>query len=172
VPLQASQRGAASRGLIGGHAPTARSLLAQEGELVEGHGGLREEVVRSHQGACTSVTPTPDGLHWLTSGTDDRLRLWDALDWHHWLVAYPETRNKSVRGRQCAVTADGAAVFHPSGSVIQVFEVSTGCLLNQLQNGHLSSVNALAWNPNLEELYSGGNDGQILTWAPGLKQGL
>eukprot|EP00983_Pelagomonas_calceolata_P112828 1159927-Pelagomonas_calceolata.AAC.5 len=86
---------------------------------------------RLHQPAaavgCTGPAPLVGGLlsrpasipfvH--TGGTDDRLRLWDALDWHHWLVAYPETRNKSVRGRQCAVTADGAAVFHPSGSVIQ-----------------------------------------------------
>jgi len=54
----------------------------------------------------------------------------------------------------------------------QVCEVSTGRVLNQLQNGHLSNVCSLAWNPDLDELYSGGSDGQIMTWAPDLQESL
>jgi hypothetical protein len=28
--------------------------------------------------AAAGVAPTPDGLHWLSAGTDDKVRLWDA----------------------------------------------------------------------------------------------
>lgn len=77
IPLGASApivpgRGAALRGLIGGHDPG----LSGGQRVGQGQGGLGDEVVRAHQDAVTCVVPTPDGLHWLTAGTDSRLRLW------------------------------------------------------------------------------------------------
>lgn len=35
---------------------------------------------------AAGVVPTPDGLHWLSSGTDDRVRLWDASTYRHVLM--------------------------------------------------------------------------------------
>ena len=50
-------------------------------------------------GAVTGVAPTPDGLHWLTAGTDDRVRLWDAGTYRC------ERGVGSERGRQGGVQA-------------------------------------------------------------------
>ena len=32
----------------------------------------------AHEGAVTAVLPTEDGNHWITAGTDSRIRLWDS----------------------------------------------------------------------------------------------
>lgn len=51
----------------------------------------------AHLGRVTGILPTPDGLHWLTAGTDNRLRLWDAQHNYHLLVNYPQTFNSSMK---------------------------------------------------------------------------
>lgn len=51
----------------------------------------------AHDGRVTGILPTPDGLHWLTAGTDNRLRLWDARHYYHLLVNYPQTFNSSMK---------------------------------------------------------------------------
>ena len=35
----------------------------------------------AHGGSVTGVHPTPHGLYWLSAGTDDRVRLWDAASY-------------------------------------------------------------------------------------------
>ena len=37
----------------------------------------------AHEGSVTAVLPTPDGLHWVTAGTDSRVRLWDSLTFRY-----------------------------------------------------------------------------------------
>ena len=51
----------------------------------------------AHDGRVTGILPTPDGLHWLSAGTDNRLRLWDARHNYHLLVNYPQTFNSSMK---------------------------------------------------------------------------
>ncbi len=52
----------------------------------------------------------------------------------------------SVQGRQIAVSADAHMVFHPSGSVIQRFDILEGSL-HALLRGHMDTVNACCYNP-------------------------
>ena len=33
----------------------------------------------AHDGSVTAVLPTPDGMYWLSAGTDSRVHLWDTL---------------------------------------------------------------------------------------------
>jgi hypothetical protein len=54
-----------------------------EGTGVGGHRMFVPEVEQSgyscaHDGSVTGIASTPDGLFWVTAGTDDRVRLWDA----------------------------------------------------------------------------------------------
>ena len=49
---------------------------------------------------------------------------------------------------------------------VQVFDVLSGRLLNQLQQGHTESINAVAYNPLLCQVYSAANDGTVVTWSP------
>ena len=51
----------------------------------------------AHDGRVTGIVPSPDGLHWLTAGTDNRLRLWDSEHHRHLLVNYPQTFNSSMK---------------------------------------------------------------------------
>lgn len=60
---------------------------------------------------------------------------------------------------------DSNVLYHPSGSIIQMLQVGTGELLGTLR-GHLDTVYACAFNPALQELYTGGNDRQLLAWTP------
>ncbi len=62
-------------------------------------GAARKESTAAvaHDGRVTGILPTPDGLHWLTAGTDNRLRLWDARHNYHLLVNYPQTFNSSMK---------------------------------------------------------------------------
>lgn len=34
----------------------------------------------AHAGVVTGLCSTPDGSHWVTGGTDNRVRLWDGVD--------------------------------------------------------------------------------------------
>jgi DNA excision repair protein ERCC-8 len=120
---------------------------------------------QAHDGAVTGLAPTPDGLFWLSAGTDDRLRLWDAATRANALVHYPNAFNRASKARQLAVTADGGAVFHPSGSAVQVFDVRRGGQLALLGGAHFDSVNCCRWAAAAGELYTGANDCNIVVWA-------
>lgn len=74
---------------------SAMSLLRKRSR----NGAARKESTAAvaHDGRVTGILPTPDGLHWLTAGTDNRLRLWDARHNYHLLVNYPQTFNSSMK---------------------------------------------------------------------------
>lgn len=118
----------------------------------------------AHDGRVTGILPTPDGLHWLSAGTDNRLRLWDARHNYHLLVNYPQTFNSSMKARQLAVAGDENVIFHPSGGIIQCLHRLTGQSIGTLR-GHLDTVNCCCYNSYQQELYSGSNDCNIIVWA-------
>jgi hypothetical protein len=51
-----------------------------------------------------------------------------------------------VQGRQVSVSVDANMAFHPSGSVIQMFNTFDGSL-HKLLRGHMDTVNACCYNP-------------------------
>ena len=54
-----------------------------------------------------------------------------------------------AQARQLAMTDDGQILFHPSGSVLQLFRVEDGKPLKVLR-GHMETINSCAWNPDLQ----------------------
>ena len=54
-----------------------------------------------------------------------------------------------LQGRQICVSADAPIVFHPSGSVIQMFDIYEGSL-HKLLRGHMDTVNACYYNPTTQ----------------------
>ena len=123
----------------------------------------------SHDGNVTCVAPSPDGLFWITSGTDDRLRLWDAATYRHMLVHYPNAFNRSNKARQLSSTGDGLLLFNPSGSVVQMYDIRGGDPVFDLKGGHFETVNCCLWNALSHELYTGSDDRSILVWEPPLQ---
>lgn len=74
-----------------------------------------------------------------------------------------------LQARQIAVAEQARLLFHPSGSVIQCFELLTGDHLYNLK-GHMDAVNACCFNQATQELYTGSNDHQICTWSTKIHQ--
>ncbi|XP_071952245.1 DNA excision repair protein ERCC-8-like [Antedon mediterranea] len=126
-----------------------------------------EAVSTAHNGYVTGLCFTSDGLHLLTCGSDDRLRLWDVVTGRNTLVNYGKVINDTRRNLKMSVSCDASddLVFVPSSGEICVFEIHSGRPVVNL-TGHYSRVNACTFHPLFQELYSGSNDSSILIWEP------
>ncbi|GAQ85546.1 putative WD-40 repeat family protein [Klebsormidium nitens] len=131
------------------------------------HPGMASALDRTsaHDAPVTSLQGTPDGQYLFSTGADSRLRLWDIETGNNTLVNYRTTRGKANRGTQIAVSPDSSHVYQPSGSVIQAFDVWSGEPHATLR-GHFEGVNCCTFQAHDQEMYSGGNDRQILVWEP------
>ena len=160
----------------GGDAPPPSSRLRRAPR----RGPLR----RAHDAAVTAVLPTPDGRHWVTAGADDAVRVWEVGSFARVPgAAASPLPNRARKPRQLAAAASPATLFAPSGSAVHVVPLPGGGLLRAdgggprararpprepttLLRGHVDAVHALAWCEARRELYSAGDDRQVLVWAP------
>eukprot|EP00873_Tetraselmis_striata_P037521 jgi/Tetstr1/457785/TSEL_044330.t1 len=157
-----SAPGSRRRGPSGGRGEAA---LRRREELGLNLDGATDVKAAAHSGAITGLAASPDGTHLLSGGTDSRLRLWDALNGDHLLVHYADTHNRASKARRLAFGAGGSVAYHPSGSVIQVFDVHSGELRRVLR-GHFDTINACVFNRAAGELYSAAADGNVVVWSP------
>ena len=121
----------------------------------------------AHNGAVSSLCYTEDGLHLISFGTDQRLRLWNTASGRNTLVNFGKVTNSSKKGVKMAVSCrtDPTIVFVPTENNIDAFNVHTGEQVTCLR-GHYNRVNCCTFHAHTHELYSGGNDRCILTWVP------
>ncbi|GBF93234.1 hypothetical protein Rsub_05966 [Raphidocelis subcapitata] len=147
--------------------PGSRALLDLN---FTGRGGRKRPAgggrALAHDAAVTSLLALPGGLRWLSAGRDGRVRLWDAASRANLLVHYPGAAAPSRRPVRMAATEDARWLFHPCGTAVQVFDVASGALLTRLRQGHFEPVNACAWSPLTQQLYTAASDGVLLAWAP------
>ncbi|XP_020639401.1 DNA excision repair protein ERCC-8 isoform X2 [Pogona vitticeps] len=130
-----------------------------------------EAVNTAHNGRVNGLCFTNDGLHLLTIGTDDRMRLWNSSSGENTLVNYGKVCNESRKGVKFAVShgCSPEFAFVPYSSTIALYTVYSGDLITVLR-GHYSSVDCCVFQPNFQELYSSGRDGNILAWVPSLRE--
>lgn len=74
----------------------------------------------AHEGPVTSILATLDGLNVVTSGSDNRVRLWDSEYLHNQLVHYAATYNRGSYPKRLSSTPDGRFFFYPRGDDVQV----------------------------------------------------
>ncbi|XP_076955113.1 WD repeat-containing protein ATCSA-1-like isoform X1 [Bidens hawaiensis] len=131
------------------------------------HPGLltSQDRATAHYGAVLGLKATEDGMYLLSAGSDSRLRLWDIQSGCNTLVHYEMVRMQSSKAIQLAVTQDSGIVFLPCMTSVKGFDVWSGRSRMTLQ-GHYENVNCCCYSTNDQELYTGGNDRQILTWSP------
>ena len=133
-----------------------------------GKGGSRSSAINTaHNGHVNGISFSPDGLHLLTYGTDDRLRLWDTFTGKNTLVNFGRVHNpsrKAIKLCQSSGTSN-QVTFVPSGSSIEVFEVVTGKHVVTL-GGHYNNVNCCTFHHHFQALFSGANDTNLLVWLP------
>lgn len=131
------------------------------------HPGLlsSQDRATAHYGAVLGLKATEDGMYLLSAGSDSRLRLWDVQSGCNTLVHYEIVRLQSSKAIQLAVTQDSAFVFVPCMTSVKAFDVWSGKTSMTLQ-GHYELVNCCFYNAHDQELFTGGNDRQILIWSP------
>ena len=133
-----------------------------------GKGASRSSAINTaHNGHVNGISFSPNGLHLLTYGTDDRLRLWDTFTGKNTLVNFGRVHNpsqKAIKLCQSSGTSNEVA-FVPSGSNIEVFEVVSGKRVVTL-SGHFNNVNCCIFHQHFQALFSGANDTNLLVWLP------
>ncbi|KAG5048212.1 hypothetical protein GLYMA_04G045700v4 [Glycine max] len=119
----------------------------------------------AHYGAVTGLKATEDGMYLLSAGSDSRLRLWDVESSCNTLVNFETVRLQINKPLQLATTQDSALVFVPCMRSVKAFDMWSGNTYTILR-GHYECVNSCWFNQHDQELYTGGNDRQILVWSP------
>ncbi|KAK2898381.1 hypothetical protein QQF64_032420 [Cirrhinus molitorella] len=130
-----------------------------------------EAVNTAHNGRVNGLCFTADGLHLLTTGTDDRMRLWNSATGENTLVNYGKVMNESRKGLKFTISKGCSPefVFVPCGSSVAVYGLHSGKLITMLR-GHYNNVDCCEFHPDYQELYSGGKDCNILAWVPVLRR--
>ncbi|XP_057504158.1 WD repeat-containing protein ATCSA-1-like [Actinidia eriantha] len=131
------------------------------------HPGLlsSQDRATAHYGAVIGLKVTGDGMYLLSAGSDSRLRLWDIESSCNTLVNFETVRLQTSKAIQLATTQDSALVFVPCMTSVKVFDVWSGTTVLTFR-GHYEHVNCCWYSLQDQELYTGGNDRQILVWSP------
>lgn len=125
----------------------------------------------AHSRTVNGLSFTPDGLYLITTGHDDKMRLWNMHNGQNTLTNYGAMiRNQYVNTLTPLISplysGSSYSVFHPSDDrTILMFDLQSGALVKRMR-GAYGRCTALAWRPRTEEIYSAGNDHDILVWGP------
>ncbi|XP_014671566.1 PREDICTED: DNA excision repair protein ERCC-8-like isoform X2 [Priapulus caudatus] len=124
-------------------------------------------VQTAHNGAVNGLRFTADGLYLVSFGTDCRVRLWRTDNGQNMLVNYGAINNVHEKCLSIDVSSslNPEIVFVPHDSNIDMLCLHTGTKLQRLV-GHYNDCNTLVYHPFHQELYSGGNDRNIIAWLP------
>ncbi|KAM8940573.1 DNA excision repair protein ERCC-8 [Pelodytes ibericus] len=125
----------------------------------------------AHNGRVNGLCFTSDGLHLLTVGTDDRMRLWNSASGENTLVNYGKVCNSSRKSLRFTVSVGCSPefVFVPYDSTIVVYTIFSGQKISVLR-GHYNNVDCCVFQPQFQELYSGSRDCNVLAWVPALRE--
>lgn len=113
------------------------------------------------------MTFTSDGLHLVTFGTDDRIRLWNVSSGKNTLVNYGKIDNEWKKNIDIGISRGCSPdiLYVPNSTKIEMLDLYKGSRIDYLR-GHYMRVNCCIFHPYYQELYSGGSDRNILVWTP------
>ncbi|GAB7332895.1 hypothetical protein MBLNU13_g04610t1 [Cladosporium sp. NU13] len=153
----------------------------------KGTGARRRERGRAHVGAVNGITWTDDGKYLVSSGTDERMRVWDMATGANTLANFgPTIRNAQNTALQpllapSTLTPVGSeTIYFPNPQEILSFDLHAGTLQRRLRvvgraapTGPAPSMRnlknhttSLAWRAHNVELYSAHSNGSIRCWRP------
>jgi DNA excision repair protein ERCC-8 len=124
-------------------------------------------VSHAHTGLVNGLCYSTDGLHLITSGTDDAVRLWSTVSGAMLPVNYGQVPNDGARCRMVAYCGHTRPdlIFVPADNTILVFDVFSGDLVGTLR-GHYNEVTCCLYNAYTQHVYSGATDHSIVVWVP------
>jgi len=141
----------------------------------------------AHAAAVNGIVWTEDGRHLVSTGHDEKIRVWDVLAGANTLASFgPMVRNRALATLLPVVTSKGTVntgeemLFFPNEGEILMYEMFDGKLVKRLRavgSGQKvrgggtagvakNRVTSLAWRPHTIELLSAHSDGTIRSWQP------
>ncbi|KAK3072154.1 hypothetical protein LTR53_007347 [Teratosphaeriaceae sp. CCFEE 6253] len=149
----------------------------------KGTGARRRERGKAHSGAVNGIAWTEDGQYLVTTGRDERMRVWNMTTGANTLAnfgpALKNTLNTPVTPLlPPTVLSSTRHIFYPNPGEILSFDLYAGTLLRRLRvpqsPQHVISptqnfkvrTTSLAWRPHDIEMYSAHVDGAIQCWRP------
>jgi len=153
-----------------------------------GRSARSREHGKSHSSAVNGIVWTDDGRHIVSTGHDERIRVWDATTGANTLASFgPTVRNGHLSTLNmvtsptaCSPPGKELLVF-PNEKEILMFELHDGKLLKRLrvpgasiatvrtrtgERNVKSRITGLVWRGQTDGLYSSHTDGQIRAWLP------
>ncbi|KAI8576050.1 hypothetical protein K450DRAFT_258644 [Umbelopsis ramanniana AG] len=123
---------------------------------------------QAHNRPINGLAFSSDGLHIISLGMDEKIRLWDAYTGQNTLVNYgPHLRNRSRTTIKPLIVDNGIwppLIFIPSDDhQVLAFDMLDGSLVKRLR-GSYGRVTSVDKRPGREELYSASKDQEILVW--------
>jgi DNA excision repair protein ERCC-8 len=155
-----------------------------------GLGARRRGRGKAHSRAANGLVWTADGRHLVSTGHDERIRVWNMTTGANTLVNFgPLIRNSHPSTLLPLLTPPNLLppkkdmLFFPGMREILAFDLFEGQLLNRFrvaplpidgfvpedqkeQKGVRGRTTSLAWREHHPELYSGHGDGTIRAWLP------
>lgn len=115
--------------------------------------------IQLHKKAIFDFLPLPDGKHFLASGADGAISVWnlDALDHLH----YQQVSPASIRS---LVLSPGQELVAAGGSDGHIRLLDLGLILRHHWKAHELSVFRLAYSPDGRKLLSTGRDAHLTSW--------
>ncbi|KAK4779370.1 hypothetical protein SAY86_006898 [Trapa natans] len=150
---------------------SAGKILAKTSSKQRLHPGMMSirDRATAHYGAVTGLRVTEDGMYLLSTGSDSRLRLWDIKSGCNTLVNFETVRLQTNKAIQLAISPDSSHVFVPCMASVKAFDFWSGKTFMTFR-GHYENVNCCWFSSRDQELYTAGNDRQILVWSPFVSQ--
>jgi len=167
----------------------ALGMLDMEDSIgVGGHssGGRGGQLKKAHTGAANGVVWTEDGRYVVTTGHDEKIRVWNTENGANTLASFgPIVRNRHltallpVFAPRGLVASGMDCLFYPNEVEVLMYEMHEGRLIKKMrvpgvplvrgesgQRNVKNRVTALAWRQHDIELFSAHGDGTIRSWQP------
>ncbi|GHU01214.1 hypothetical protein FACS1894147_00640 [Spirochaetia bacterium] len=121
--------------------------------------------IRESYGVGSPIAVSPDGKKFVTTGSGNRLLLWDLT-----AGAYRECSGHTNTVTSIAFSPDGNSFISSSNDkTIKIWSAETGqeirTLTGHTGTGNIGQVLAAAYSPNGQQIVSGSNDDTIKFWS-------
>ncbi len=137
----------------------------------DGKNQSMDGVTKAHTKPINAVKFTSDGNYVFSAALDSTPRIWSTFGGHNMLVNFGDSPpfNKKITGVTvdiCSGLRDTLFFPNHNGEVLSYDFSASTCQLIQSLRGHHGGVNAISFRKSTLEMYSAGQDGEIMSWAP------
>jgi DNA excision repair protein ERCC-8 len=146
---------------------------------------------QAHRGPVNGLTWTEDARHLVTTGHDQRIRIWDTSTYANTLANFgPVVKNSGLAPvipllpPRHLFPAHADVLFYPNEHEVLMYELFDGKLLRRMrrperekragdaaaaaagQRSRRDRITSLAWRAHEVEMYSAHADGSVVAWKP------